>query len=688
MSHSSHRSRVPTQPLACLNCRRSKVKCRGKDITGCKRCIDGDMSCVMPTQDERKRPSSKHHIRRLEDRIQQLEGELRTQKEQSSGTRTASTDTINTPSSELFCTPETPAAGAFISELCSRRHRVIHDGNGGRCYYGPTAGLNLGIASSMTPLPATQAPKVMQVRSELQSEVYKQLLTSFWRDHNTVMPIVHQDAFLFGMIKGIGLYYSSALHYAMCACAALMTGSHAQPQIVRTELFQIASKCLQEESSYPQITTVQTLHILAVCEFMQGNMARGWLLSGNACRLLYALGLHRDMPETLPDLGFHAHQQVRQTVCWGSFILDRFWAMYLGRPPCMNIADIQVPRPGGPSEEMKVFSALIEIVELTEAVQRTLNTGESSQDAVRTMGIRLSRWHSSLPGALHYHGDVQPGLAMLHLHYNCAIILLHRAFAALGQPLDNSQPGSLAQALECRSKCVHAATMIARILENSAQTSNESQAVPISVFYIIMLAALILMADLSDQREANICDAQLQQGEVWSFRRCMGAMALLENHLQPARTAITHIRHIVHVCQLENMLLPANGSMHVGSKDEVKVAYSETGLGAARQTPQCSPDRTYSSYDLLHDAFYNMLTGSAPVPDDGANGYPLARLLLFFLLLSTPQLPFYVFYVSFGFFGAALILSWFVPTFDRDKQDLVAGEVQRETEEVPDDPKV
>lgn len=79
----------------------------------------------------------------------------------------------------------------------------------------------------------------------------------------------------------------------------------------------------------------------------------------------------------------------------------------------MNIADIQVPRPRGPSEKMKVFSALIEIVELTEAVQRTLNTGDSSQDAVRTMGMRLSRWHSSLPGALQYHGDVQPGLAML-----------------------------------------------------------------------------------------------------------------------------------------------------------------------------------------------------------------------------------------------------------------------------------
>ncbi|KAL4966972.1 uncharacterized protein BDV14DRAFT_198435 [Aspergillus stella-maris] len=46
-----------------------------------------------------------------------------------------------------------------------------------------------------------------------------------------------------------------------------------------------------------------------------------------------------------------------------------------------------------------------------------------------------------------------------------------------------------------------------------------------------------------------------------------------------------------------------------------------------------------------------------------------------------------VFYVSFGFFAAALILSWFVPTFDRDKEDFVAGEVQRGAEEAPNDPK-
>ncbi|BCS26820.1 uncharacterized protein APUU_51531A [Aspergillus puulaauensis] len=280
MSNSCRRSREPAQLLACLNCRRSKVKCRGMGITGCKRCTDGALSCVMPTQDERKRPSSKHHIRRLEDRIQQLEEELRSQREQSPRTRTASTDNTNTPPSGRLCTPEGPTAGALISELCSPRHQVVYDENGGSCYYGPTAGLNLAIASSTAPPSTTQSATTVQIPSDLQSEVYQQLLTSFWRDHNSVMPIVHQEAFELDMTKGMGLYYSSALHYAMCACAALMTGPHVQPRIVRSELFQRASEFLQEESSCPRMTTVQTLHILAVCEFMQMNTARGWLLSG------------------------------------------------------------------------------------------------------------------------------------------------------------------------------------------------------------------------------------------------------------------------------------------------------------------------------------------------------------------------------------------------------------------------
>lgn len=88
-------------------------------------------------------------------------------------------------------------------------------------------------------------------------------------------------------------------------------------------------------------------------------------------------------------------------------------------------------------------------------------------------------------------------------------------------------------------------------------------------------------------------------------------------------------------------------------------------------------------------ALISGLNGATPLNNETVPGYnsTIAEIADRSWKMAHAQSYKTVFYVSFGFFAAALILSWFVPTFDRDKEDFVAGEVQRTTQEAPTDPK-
>jgi hypothetical protein len=65
-----------------------------------------------------------------------------------------------------------------------------------------------------------------------------------------------------------------------------------------------------------------------------------------ALRLVFDLGLHLDIKghSSASDLS-PREAGLRSTTFWGSFVLDRLWSLYVGRPPAIHSEIITAPLP-------------------------------------------------------------------------------------------------------------------------------------------------------------------------------------------------------------------------------------------------------------------------------------------------------------------------------------------------------
>lgn len=352
--------------LACLNCRQKKVKCQ-PGSAGCTRCLKLGLQCVEPEADERKRPSSKTHIRQLCDRIAHLEAELRKAKTSKATSSDASPPSgYSGETSEAAVEEASPTSGhadsqprktarsdSLIAQLCGgAQWQLNHDEGGQIHFYGPTSSLHLTETRSSSLLQLNGANNgndhlVPDVAPDLQ--VY--LLNLYWNYQHGVLAIVHKEAFLHDMATGQTRYFSKLLLYCIFACAARISDREEiralalpvdedvddeHPYFVRR-----ATELLSKELKRPQITTIQSLQLLSVIDCARSDDTKGWLFTGklsshprlltiltvstgDACRLAFDMGLHRDCSGLeLPNKLSQTDLEVRSVTFWGCFVFDR-----------------------------------------------------------------------------------------------------------------------------------------------------------------------------------------------------------------------------------------------------------------------------------------------------------------------------------------------------------------------------
>lgn len=136
------------------------------------------------------------------------------------------------------------------------------------------------------------------------------------------------------METGQTKYFSRALLYCVLACAARISGrpdikalavpadddiENEQPFLVAT-----ATKLLDQELKRPQLTTIQALLLLSVTQCALSRNTKGWLYTGDACRLAIDFGLHRDCSELITAKLSETDIEVRQTTFWGCVVFDRY----------------------------------------------------------------------------------------------------------------------------------------------------------------------------------------------------------------------------------------------------------------------------------------------------------------------------------------------------------------------------
>ncbi|KAI0145003.1 fungal-specific transcription factor domain-containing protein [Pestalotiopsis sp. NC0098] len=146
---------------------------------------------------------------------------------------------------------------------------------------------------------------------------------------------------------------STFLTNAICAIGALFERKpHLNLPTSLSDFFADRAKAILDmELASPRLSTIQALAILSIHEGIAIRDTRAWVYSGMAVRLAYDFGLHTS-PKQYVDTGemTPTEARLRNTTFWGVFVVDRMWAIYLGRPFQSCLEDITVERPlsGGP----------------------------------------------------------------------------------------------------------------------------------------------------------------------------------------------------------------------------------------------------------------------------------------------------------------------------------------------------
>ncbi|CAK7215429.1 hypothetical protein SCUCBS95973_002469 [Sporothrix curviconia] len=334
------------------------------------------------------------------------------------------------------------------------------------------------------------AARTREVLAKIPYEAHSHLINQFWSCYNTIIHIVHRKAFELdsGMLvsrdgsstpgggidnrganlvgnnqaSGNGSYYSPFLHVCMLAIGYRYANrSRADVQAFATPdgeslLHEEAKRLVDHELQMPGgIPSLQSLLLLGDLECGVGRYNTGWLYAGMACRLIFDLGLNRQISQAGQS---RLDMEVKRTVLWGCVLLDRFWGLFLGRPTSIKISDISIsstnttqPRrmqgclPMGPQcrFETEIYEALISLTDtaskLTDAAHRHYTTSDpSAYYFVTGLHRELRSWYKQLPGRLQWtpaNLARNPPSAFFNLHqqYHTMFILMYRPFLSAGK---------------------------------------------------------------------------------------------------------------------------------------------------------------------------------------------------------------------------------------------------------------
>ncbi|KIW51610.1 hypothetical protein PV05_10314 [Exophiala xenobiotica] len=278
-------------------------------------------------------PSSKAHIKNLQARITQLEAALE-------AARAGQIIFSSPPPSDEALSPielrDTPTQvytanthNNLISRLCQRQSQLNSNAEGQYKFFGPTSSLHLTESVSLTILGAWGESLVHEdfwTIDDIGPETPDHLLDLYWDYQHTVLQVLHKATFLKCLQTRQPKYVSKALLYSIFACAARISPrpavkalalprdddlDEAQPSLIAT-----AARYLEEELKRPQITTIQALLLISVVYCALGRDTKGWLLTGDACRLAIDLGIHKTTTTTSVNLS-PEDINARQITFWG-----------------------------------------------------------------------------------------------------------------------------------------------------------------------------------------------------------------------------------------------------------------------------------------------------------------------------------------------------------------------------------
>ena len=181
----------------------------------------------------------------------------------------------------------------IISRLCGRQWKLNSDEEGQFKYFGPTSSLHLteSVSSSLLaqgfPRSASENTPFDQM---IDNETHLHLLDRYWTYQHTILQVFDREEFLEGLKTRQGKYYSKALLYTIYACAARISDRPALRDMVvpsqddlspnEPYLVATAAKLIDQELERPRLTSIQALLLMSVIYSSLSKDTKGWLSTG------------------------------------------------------------------------------------------------------------------------------------------------------------------------------------------------------------------------------------------------------------------------------------------------------------------------------------------------------------------------------------------------------------------------
>lgn len=205
-------------------------------------------------------------------------------------------DSANAPSPPVVLPP--PKRDGMVSRLLSTRGHLSFDQLSGRLrYFGPTTNCHVHSEVGGTSGPNETRESLEQARRaektirQLPMETHDYLMSVFWQHYNSVIHVVHKDAFFEDRENGRSQYYSGFLHICVLAMG-YRVADKSRPDMQRLTVAPRESSLHREAKFMLEfelertggIPSIAALLLLGDLECGVGRDNLGWLYAGMAVR--------------------------------------------------------------------------------------------------------------------------------------------------------------------------------------------------------------------------------------------------------------------------------------------------------------------------------------------------------------------------------------------------------------------
>ncbi|KAK3313101.1 putative fungal-specific transcription factor [Apodospora peruviana] len=459
--------------VACTICHQRKVRCDAHDVgIPCTNCRSASRADACRPHQKRKRIPKSATAVRSQPRPESSDAELASSSRPATGTTTTSVPPRHALSQTPLGIPPVVRvpidASAEDGALLYKRHLVEFvdqphieerpiDKNARIAYIGTQvsnlnflAGQHFGERTSRVchyPTNKLDRRETCYEPDRLPVEAFQlpsrvvvdQLLDAYFAHVNPGFPVVDEDIFV-AQYRARDPQNPPSL---LLLHAILVVGAHVlfdppERETIKATFFRRAKSLFDARFERNRDTIVQAALLLSWhADGPEDVAANAWFWIGVAVRTAAGLGMHRDADEStiVPH-----NKRMWRRVFWLLFQCDVLLSLQYGRPQSLHLQDSDVkPLQASDFQDCGKNTQVVYVVHTTKLCVimshglrerfRLASTTQSRQDALRKLDDSLAQWSLQLPESLHMRPAASLDLwpACLQLHYNMALLLLHRS---------------------------------------------------------------------------------------------------------------------------------------------------------------------------------------------------------------------------------------------------------------------